>query len=330
MSALQDTPICRGDVGCENLAFPAVRPAVRRRLSVEPSRQPPLSETTRLTQPIVVVGAPRSGTTLLGRLLSQHPGLAYIEEPRLIWRYGNDGKSDMLTAADARPEVSRYIRSEFTRLVEASGRNRLLEKSPSNSLRLSFVDRVLPDCLFVHIIRDAAESILSIRQFWQQHSRGLPSGKLLQRVRELSIRQWPHYGRELIRRIVPQQFSGFAGKPVWGPRIPAIDGLLRELSLLEVCALQWRMCVETARTFGQTLPSDRYMEIRLEDLSPGVLMNVLDFCKLEDSREMRLAFTQDFDPEQVKHRRSQATADELALIRRWTEPTTHWLSGSTL
>lgn len=328
MSALQDSPAYRGDAGFDNDSFGAFRPPVRRRLSAEPLRQPPRSEATPLMQPIVIIGAPRSGTTLLGRLLSQHPALAYIEEPRLVWRYGNDHKSDMLTAADARPEVSQYIRTEFTRFVEASGRKRLLEKSPSNSLRLGFVDRVLPDCLFVHIIRNPTESILSIRQYWLQHSRGLPSGKLLQRIREISIRQWPHYGRELVRRILPQQFSGLAGKPVWGPRIPAIDGLLQDLSLLEVCALQWRMCVESARLFGQTLPPARYMELRLEELSPNAITRILSFCQLDDSVALRSAFAREFDHEQVKHRQSLATDDELEVIQRWTEPTAHWLADA--
>lgn len=330
MAALQDSAAYHGDVDCKTDSFGAFRPPERRRLSAEPLQQLPRSETTPLIQPIVIIGAPRSGTTLLGRLLSRHLELAYIEEPRLIWRYGNDRKSDMLTAADARPEVSRYIRAEFTRFLEASGKKRLLEKTPSNSLRLGFVDRVLPDCLFVHIVRDPVESILSIRNYWQQHSRGLPSRKLLQRVRELSIRQWPHYGRELVRRVLPARVSGFVGKPVWGPRIPGIQGLLEELPLIEVCALQWRMCVESARFFGQSLPSDRYLEMRLEELSPESFSNILDFCRLEDSREMRRDFAQIFDPEQVKHRQSLASVNELEIIKRWTESTAHWIGGSQL
>lgn len=328
MSAIQDSPAFRGDVDGENDSLAAFRPPVRRRLSAGPLRQPPLNEATPLTQPIVIIGAPRSGTTLLGRLLSQHPALAYLEEPRLTWRYGNDRKSDMLTTADARPDVSQYIRAEFTRFVEASGRKRLLEKTPSNSLRLGFVDRVLPDCLFVHIVRDPVESILSIRHYWQQHSRGLPSRKLLQRIREISIRQWPHYGRELVRRVLPARFSRFAGKPVWGPRIPGIQGLLEELSLLEVCALQWRMCIESARFFGQSLPSDRYLEMQLEDLSPNAITRILDFCRLEDSSALRSDFAREFDRDQVAHRQSLASDDELETIKHWTESTAHWLEGA--
>jgi hypothetical protein len=39
----------------------------------------------RLADPIFVIGAPRSGTTILGQILSQAPGLHYIYEARYIW-----------------------------------------------------------------------------------------------------------------------------------------------------------------------------------------------------------------------------------------------------
>lgn len=47
------------------------------------------SDADLLTTPIVIVGAPRSGTTLLGLVLKAHPQLHLIEEPRILWKYGN-------------------------------------------------------------------------------------------------------------------------------------------------------------------------------------------------------------------------------------------------
>jgi hypothetical protein len=278
-----------------------------------------------LQRPIVVVGAPRSGTTLLGQLLGAHPALAHIEEPRLTWRYGNDGKSDMLSPEDARPDVRQHIRGTFAAAVQRARRERLIEKTPSNSLRMGFVDAVLPGCLFVHIIRDATESVLAIRRFWQQHARGVPKGKLLERLREVNLRRLPYYGREFVRRAMPSPLRGLVRQPVWGPRIPGIDGLLQDLPLLDVCALQWRMCVEAACAFGRTLPDDRYLEVRLEDLSPSLLEKALRFCQLDAAPEVAAAFERDFDAAQTKHRRKTATLEEIAVIRKWTESTSEWL-----
>jgi hypothetical protein len=282
----------------------------------------------QLDRPIVVIGSPRSGTTLLGNLLGTHPLLAQVEEPRLTWKFGNDDKSDMLRAEDARPEVCRHIRQTFTKTVHDAGRQRLIEKTPSNSLRMEFVERVLPGCIFVHTIRDGVESVLSIRKFWEQYSRGVPKGKLAQRLKEINLRRAPYYAKEFLRRAMPKSFSGLVGKPVWGPRIPGIDGLLDQLELLEVCCLQWRMCVEQACLYGRQLPPGRYMEVRLENMSPELLADVLNFCQLETTPEVQAGFEQMFDEGLTTRRKSAATAADLETIRRWIEPTMEWLGQS--
>ncbi len=283
----------------------------------------------QLDRPIVVIGSPRSGTTLLGNLLGTHPLLAQVEEPRLTWKFGNDDKSDMLRATDARPDVCRHIRQTFAKAVSDAHRQRLIEKTPSNSLRMEFVERVLPGCLFVHTIRDGVESVLSIRKFWEQYARGVPKGKLVQRLKEIDLRRAPYYAKEFLRRAMPKSFSGFVGKPVWGPRIPGIDGLLDQLELLEVCCLQWRMCVEQACLYGRQLPPGRYREVRLEEMSPELLADVLKFCQLEMTPEVQTGFQQMFDEGLTTRRKSAASAEDKETIRRWIEPTMSWLGQET-
>jgi hypothetical protein len=275
-----------------------------------------------LDRPIIVVGAPRSGTTFLGQLLGQHPSLAHLEEPRLTWRYGNDAKCDMFAPEDARPEICDRIRAAFANCVRNSRKERLIEKTPSNSLRMGFVERVLPGCLFVHIIRDGIESSLAIRRFWEAHAHGVPREKLWARIKEMRLRQAPHYARELMRRIAPR---GLVRPPVWGPRIPGIDGLLQDLSLLEVSALQWRTCVEAARQYGSTLAPDRYFECRLEEMSPELIARLLNFCQLSDAPEVWEAYEREFHPAQTSHRRAAASPEELTLLKRWLDPTLQWL-----
>lgn len=280
---------------------------------------------SHLIRPIVIVGTPRSGTTFLGKVLSAHPSLAYLEEPRLTWRYGNDHKSDMLDPQDARPEVCEYIRRQFAAAVQSAGRERLLEKTPSNSLRLGFVDQVLPDCQFVHILRHGVDSVLSIHGYWQQHSVGIKPQKVAERLREMNWRRAPYYFKEAFRRVLPRRLSRLASQPVWGPRIPGIDGLLRELDLLEVCCLQWRMCVESACQFGRQLPADRYLECRLEEMSPELLRSILRFAGLEESDAMWATFEREFDPTLPRGRRDGADQGEIETINRWIEPTLQWL-----
>ena len=76
-----------------------------------------------LKSPVIIIGAPRSGTSFLSRLLSEHSTLAMSIEPRLVWKWGNDGLSDLLSPAHARAEVIDYVRETFP---QPSHRNGLL------------------------------------------------------------------------------------------------------------------------------------------------------------------------------------------------------------
>lgn len=277
-----------------------------------------------LSKPVLVVGSPRSGTTILGQFLQVHSTLHGIEEPRLTWRYGNDGKSDMFRADDARPEVIDYIRSKFANQIRAAGRSRLLEKTPSNSLRVGFVDRVLPDCKIIHIIRNGVDSSLSIRSYWNQAAHGIKGvnkGKLQERLKEIQLRRLPHYAMEATRRFAPSPLRKLVGPNVWGPRIPGIRGMLEELELLEVCALQWRTCVEIAQHEGRQLPADRYREIRLEDLNTEKFHELLEFAELTPEPAVIENFEKVFSSTRSTCRQSDADQEDLALLRKWIEPT---------
>ena len=74
-----------------------------------------------------------------------------------------------------------------------------------------------------------------------------PRVGLRQRLKEVQLRRLPHYAREAARRFAPKALTPMVGPNVWGPRLPGIEGLLKDLELLEVCALQWRTCVELTR-----------------------------------------------------------------------------------
>jgi hypothetical protein len=278
-----------------------------------------------LQRPIIIVGAPRSGTTLLGNILRRHPALAYLVEPRLTWRYGNDRRSDALRPEHASDKVRQHIRAAFAEAVEQADRQRLLEKTPSNSLRMGFVDCVLPGCQFVHIMRDGVESVLSIHRYWQQHAQGIKPEKVVARLGEIDWRRAPYYAREVVRRTLPRGLARFAGQPVWGPRLPGIDALLSELDLLEVCCLQWRACVEAACQYGRQLSPERYFECRLEQMSPALVRSILEFTGLDDSREVWTAFETEFDPALPAGRSRAADQGDIERIRRWIEPTMEWL-----
>lgn len=288
-----------------------------------------MTKETSLDKPIIILGAPRSGTSILARILSQHRDLAYENEPRLIWRYGNDRCSDMLNKEHARGDVVKHIRQKFSQRVHGGGKQRLLEKTPSNALRVDFINEVFPDCKFIHIIRNGYDSVLSIRGFWDSHVTGLQQQKieqkdsiLMQRLKEMHPSQIPYYLPEMLARLMP---DGWRRRRVpWGPRLPGMSQLIDDLDILELCALQWRMCVEHAALRGRLL-GDRYMECRLEDLSVSTMRGIVDFCELPVDVNVENYILDEFQSGQSVRRKSECEAATLGQLRSYIEPTMLWL-----
>ncbi len=243
-----------------------------------------------IRRPIIILGAPRSGTTLLADLLDAHPDVAVMQEPRLVWRYGNDRRSDQLRPEHARPDVIDHIHATFAKLVRARGASRLVEKTPANSVRPHFVDAVFPDARYVHITRDGWAAVPSIREFSVRRGSGLDRrqvNKLGRRLREAELRQIRHYIPEMLRRL-----SGPLGRgpAMYGPRVAGLRSVAREVGELEAAALQWRTCVDSAAVFGRALPKERYLEIQLERLDEDTIMQVMAHCGLTLADEVLQRF----------------------------------------
>lgn len=231
----------------------------------------------QLDRPLLIVGAARSGTTILGTALALHPSLALLEEPNVVWRYGNARqRGDYFPAPLAREDVCRYIRRRFAEHLRADRRERLLEKTPANSLRLAFVRRVLPGCKVIHLVRDGVAVAVSARRKWETQfdrnrerlpEQDIPLRELRIRLRKLRMvpaRDLPWYLRDVTEGLVS---SARVRRPrVWGPRFPGIDELARLLPVLDVCAHQWKWCVESSLRDCVDLPAEDLLQLRYEDL----------------------------------------------------------------
>lgn len=89
--------------------------------------------------------------------------------------------------------------------------------------------------------------------------------------------------------------------------------------------MQWRTCVELACDFGRSLPSDRYLECRLEDMSPQLIQRISDFCELPRSEPVWEYFHASFRPDAAAKRKTAADPAEIAQVLRWIGPTMRWL-----
>lgn len=214
----------------------------------------------QIRAPILIIGSPRSGTTMLGSLLAAHPAVDYWEEPRPIWSQGNAWRSDdALDESDLTAAIARRIDRRFARHLAASGKARFCEKTPSNCLRLRFIHALYPDARIIHLVRDGRAVVASMLRMLE---RPPDAGRVWARLRETPWRDLPAQAPVFFRDVIARRLSG--KKAYWGPRPPGWEEWL-DLPLPAMLARQWRDLVTIARRDLERFPPGHRIEWRYED-----------------------------------------------------------------
>ena len=209
---------------------------------------------------VFIVGAARSGTTLVQRLLDAHPMLAVVNEtywvPRkfrerngltrdghvtgaLIEKLMASPKFDRiglsfddltrLIPSDVAITYDRYVSSLFDLYATRRGKPLAGDKSPGYVRRIAQLHELLPSARFVHVIRDPRDLCLSMLE-WSggENTAG--------------------------------QFGTWAEDPVTSS------------------ALYWRLSVGLGRQSGAQLGGDIYHEVRYENLVASPESTVIRLC----------------------------------------------------
>ncbi|QDU87395.1 hypothetical protein Pla175_07550 [Pirellulimonas nuda] len=216
--------------------------------------------------PIIVLGAARSGTKLLRGMLAEAAGVAMVPyDVNYLWRAADPAcQDDELCAQKLTSQVADRLRRSLNRAAGLSknARGTFVEKSVSNVLRIPYVLRALPEARFVHLLRDGRDVTESAMRCWQSPP---AAGYALRKAFSFPWAQCFSYGvrqagRSLIRLV------GRGPAPCWGPCYRGMQHDARNLPLAEVCAWQWRRCVEAYERDRQLLAPERRVEVRYEEL----------------------------------------------------------------
>lgn len=218
-----------------------------------------------------VVGCPRSGTTLLQRMLDAHPRLAMANDTHFIpqaiesmsnesnpkltsnlvdWvlnyhRFARLGLADevVLEFAEKAQTYVEFVSALYSEYGRMRGKLLAGEKTPDYCRYLPTLHSLFPWVKSVHIIRDGRDVALSTLE-WAHEKKG------------------------------PGKYKLWSEEPV------------------ALCALWWRWQVSTGRRDGNDLGPGRYLEVTYEDLvvrPDQILRKVSNFLELSFAPEM-LAF----------------------------------------
>lgn len=239
---------------------------------------------------VVIVGAARSGTKMLGNVFNQDSNVSYFGEVNHIWRTGNENiPHDMLPLNQ---ENVKEIRAKFEKNFKDG--TVLVEKTAANSLRLPLVKEVFEDVKFIHIVRDGRDVALSASQKWQGLNSKFESEKLKYADTKTSILKRVLYrmketGPKEFKALIPKGFNmllsflGIKKDSYWGPLVPGIREVRKSHSLLETCAYQWRVQEDSILNYFANNKGD-VITVYYEELCTNpeeALRNLYNFCEME-------------------------------------------------
>jgi hypothetical protein len=217
-----------------------------------------------LKQPVFIVAAPRSGSSLLFETMAASQQIATLggEAHWLIESIaelcpGAPGiDSNRLLANQATPRIIGRIHSQILeRLVDRQGKPLrdgrfllFLEKTPKNALRIPFLDRVFPDARFVFLWREPRANISSIMEAWR-------SGK------------WQTYPR----------LEGFALP--WSLLLPPGWEGMRGHPLEDLAAFQWNVTNSIVLDDLAAIPAGRWTSIDYGRLIADPVNSIQRLCR---------------------------------------------------
>lgn len=234
----------------------------------------------RLRPPILCVGSPNSGTTILGEALGAHPEVENRSEARVLWdpRFHHEERDTFRAATDARPRDVRRLRGNFAWYQRITGARVVLNKHPENTLRIHYLMRIFPEALLIHIVRDGRAAVCS---------NFTSASKKAARARP---------------------FGGYMRPPGWREHL--------DRPLLEQLAWMWNESVLYASQEGARYGA-QFLELRYEELGerlPEIAERVWRWAGLE-VRPEHLARLPVVDNRNDKWRRT-LDAQQIAIVER--------------
>jgi hypothetical protein len=228
-------------------------------------------------KPIFIIGTGRSGSTILGKILSMHQDIGFLNEPKAIW-YVIDPRDDVhghfqyspgqywFTAQDATPQKCQGAKRLFSFYLDVVNSSRVVDKNPEIVYRISYVQAIFPDAKFILLVRNGWDAIFSIAEWSRRSGR---------KVNNHTEDWWGHDQRKwdlMVAQLVPVE-------PLLVDHLTEISSFTR---YEDMAAVEWVLAMQQGLRERKSHPNSFYT-LRYEDLtrnSNSALDDLVEFCEL--------------------------------------------------
>jgi len=140
-----------------------------------------LPQFKKVFSPVFILGTGRSGTTILGIIMSIHKEVGFLNEPKAIWSkvnpnedligsYSTAEASYFLNEADGSLKQKRNINKIFGFYLGATFSKRVVDKYPELIFRIPYVKSLFPDAKFLFLVRNGWDTCSSIEKWSERLS----------------------------------------------------------------------------------------------------------------------------------------------------------------
>lgn len=258
-------------------------------------------------QLIFLIGPARSGTKILRDVLSRNSSIDKVAyDINFIWKHKNESwENDEIPpealSAEKKVFVSKYLAKHLT-----DPNNFLIEKTVSNTIRVSYLLAMYPQAKFIFLLRDGYDVIESVYRQWFETP---PKSYLIKKAREIPLSVLIKYVPKFIKNLASKKSQTYH----WGVKVPGLDHIG---SVEEKIAYQWMYCIRSMSRHKEMLPNDNLYTIRYEDLAQNPKKEVgkiLQFISPELKLEgMDLS---DISSRSIGKGRKNLSAEQMALIQ---------------
>lgn len=228
--------------------------------------------------PIFVVGLGRSGTTILGVLLSLHREISFLNEPKALWHvidprqdingnYSMSGGLYRMSASDANSQLRLRAHRLYSRYLALTGGRRVLDKYPELVFRIPYVLKLFPDAQFIFITRNGIDAVPSVVRWSQQQ--GIRSSEHIDDWWGRDDQKWSYLCEQVV--LPDPQYQS-----IWPLATPALDHTNR-------AAIEWIVTMREGLARHREFPAS-IIRVSYEELiaSPKTVLEHLQaFCGLD-------------------------------------------------